>query len=1033
MGVTAIALLLCTSLVLAQERSVSGSVTDEEGIPLPGVNILVKGTANGTVSEPDGRFTIANVPENATLVVSFIGYLTQEVAVGTNTNLSIRLLPDVQALEEVVVVGYGEQKKSLTTGAISSVRGEELQNISVGQAEQALQGRTSGVFIAPNSGSPGAAARVNIRGSGSTGLSNPLYIVDGIRLTGAGALDLINPSDIASIEVLKDAASAAIYGAEGANGVIIVTTKKGKPNSSQINYSGQYGMQSARPGMMDVMNAQQYVQYLQEADASGRPTTTDLDGTDTDWLDVAFDDAPQMSHSIDFSGGTDKSTFFVGGSYFTQEGIAGGKSASFERYSVRINSAFDIKKWLKVGENFTYSNINRRGLNEDNEYGGTLQGAMSLDPLTPAVYTGALPAHAQARLDEGRTLLRNGSGQYYGISKWLAGEFANPLARYDLVKGTTRQHNILGNVFMDIKPFEGLTFTSRFGINAFFSQLHNWTPTFYFNDEQLNTLANGNDEWRNNFRWLWENYASYDKTVGDHHFTVLAGTAWQRDVNNVINGSYAGLFQENPIWSYPDFVPNEGDRIGGTEIRSSLLSYFARVNYDFAGKYLFNATVRRDGSSVLADGKQWGTFPSASLGWVISSEDFFEGTPAFWTYAKVRASWGQNGSLSNISPGQWMSVVSTADPGRGLIQYADADGNLQVGAAPTALANPDLTWETSEQIDIGADFRFVNDRLTFSADYFVKTTKDLIAPARPPGFVGLGMPFLNAGTVQNKGWEFELGYTNDVTSRDEFSFTASGNITFIKNEVTELNSAAQAPAGANVAGYWTGATYFEVGQPIWYFRGYKTAGIFQNQAQIDQYINENDLTGYAPKPGDPIIVNTNGDNIISPADYTNIGSPHPDFYYGLRLSGAFKGFDLTMFLQGQSGNDILMGFIRTDRSTTNKPLFFYEDRWTGDGSTNDWFRPQTTGDVYTSDYMVKKGGYARVRQLQLGYTLPASTLQKIGASNVRIYVSLDNYFTFTDYPGLDPEAGTPRVNSLGIDRGVYPIPRKILGGLTFTF
>ncbi len=1025
---TALLLFLSASLVMAQNRSVSGKITDDAGMAIPGVNVLVKGTSAGTVSDGDGAYTLSGVSDNSILVFSFIGYVTTEVTVGSRTSVDITLESDLTSLEEVVVVGYGEQKKSLTTGAISSVKSDELVSISNGQIQQALQGRVAGVLVTPNSGSPGSATRVIIRGNGSNGDAGPLYIIDGVRMRGGGALDYINPNDIASMEVLKDAASAAIYGAEGANGVIIISTKQGKSGVSTVNYSGQWGSQSVRPDIMPVMNATQYIDYMEEANVGGRPTAGDIPANGgTDWMDVTFAPAPQQSHSIDFSGGTDKSSFFLGTSYFTQEGIVGGSKSSFDRYTLRANTSFQINDWLKIGENLTYSSMDRRGLAEDDEYGGVIQSAIQLDPLTPIRYTGALPPHMITAINNGYNPTKDADGLYYGTSNWVQGENGNPLTRFDIAKGKTNQRRLIGNVYMDITPFKGFKFTSRASLISDANQQHGWNPTYWFSNERLNTVANGNDNWSSYTTFLFENFASYNSNVGDHGYTVMVGQAIQQEEWNGVGGSYVGLFREQDKWSYANDVPDDTDRIYSYNGTRGLASFFGRVSYDYQGKYIFNATLRADGSSMLADGNQWGTFPSVSGGWIISRENFYGGLSNTVGYFKLRASWGQNGSLSNLNPGQWQNSISTNIAGN--IQYADANGNYVFGAASNKIPNPELTWETSEQIDIGFDTKLLGDHLSFSFDYFKKTTKDLLAPGLAPAIAGIPLEIINAGTVVNKGLEFELNYTNKV---GDFTYELGGNLSTLDNEVTGLNNGAQAPAGANISGNWTNATGFEVGQPAWYFKGYKTDGIFQNQAEVDAYLADG-LTGYTPQPGDVRIIDSNEDGVISSADFVKIGNPNPKLMYGIRAKAGYKGFDLLVFLQGVAGNDVLMGYSRTDRALANKPEFFYTDRWTGEGSTNDWFRPTTTGFVYSSDKLVFNGSFARVRQLQLGYTLPQTILSKARVKNLRVYVSLDNFFTFTKYPGLDPEAGTGRNNSYGIDRGIYPIPRRVIGGVSLSF
>ncbi|MDW7691546.1 TonB-dependent receptor [Flammeovirgaceae bacterium SG7u.111] len=1017
----------------AQDLKVSGNVTDDTGESIPGVSILIQGTSNGGVTDLDGNFSLSIPSSDAILVFSYIGFVTQEVPVNGRSTIDVKLVSDVLALEEVVVIGYGEQKKSLTTGAISSVKAEELENVSVSRVDQALQGRTAGVYIKPTSGSPGSGTKIRIRGTASNGGSDPLFIVDGVR-TGSAGMDYLSPSDIESIEILKDAASAAIYGAEGANGVVIVTTKSGKPNSGVITYNGQIGSQTAQPDIMPMMNAQQYQTYMEEANVPGAPTAADVAGigNGTDWFDEMYQTAPQQNHTLSFSGGAEKSTYFISGTLFQQDGVIGGDKSRFNRYTVRFNSKHKIKDWLTVGENLSYSLINKTGISENDEYGGIVAAALSLDPITPVRYTGStLPSHVLTALDAGHPLVQDENGFYYGISNFVKGEYGNPLARIDLTKGKTTQNKILGNVFAELAPLEGLKITSRVGLDAAYQRYHNWSPTFWYSSESLNNVATGSDEWQEWYTWQWENFATYDRTIGEHHFTLLGGGSVQEYTYNNLNGSYAGLFREEEKWSYGDYVPDDTDRIGSRPESRTLASYFGRLSYDYMGKYLFNATVRRDGSSMLSDGNQWGTFPSFSLGWVFSNEAFFGGGISdVVNYAKLRLSWGQNGSLSNLYPGQWQSSIATNVGG--VIRYPGSDGTYLPGAAPSNLENPFLTWETSEQIDIGADFRLFNNQLTFSVDYYEKETKDLITPGAPPIFAGNSLPFVNAGNVLNKGFEFEIGYNN--ASEHEFQYGISANLSTLKNEVTYLDPNYPKIAGANIGTGWSGATQFEEGMPVWYFNGYVTDGIFQSQSDIDTYISENGLEGYAPVPGDPRAVDTNGDGQISPADQQYIGDPHPDFYFGTRINMSYKGFDLLVFLQGQVGNEVLMGFNRTDRPTANKPAFFYEDRWTGEGSTNSWFRANTSSTIaYSSDLMVFDGSFARIRQMQLGYTLPSKITDTIHVKNVRFYVSLDNFFTFTSYPGLDPEAGSGGDNSIGIDRGYYPVPRTAIGGLSFSF
>ncbi len=1015
---------------------VSGRITDEKGDPLGGVSIMEKGTTNGTIAKEDGLFVLNVKDADVTLVLSYIGFLTQEVKLEGKTSVTVQMMPTNRSISEVIVVGYGQQRRSLSTGAISSVKAEQLTTVSSTRIDQALQGRTAGVVVLPTSGQPGAGLNIRIRGAGSNRNSNPLYIVDGIRVGGIEYLDI---SDVASADVLKDAASAAIYGAEGANGVIIITTKTGKKNSAEVSYSGQYSVQSLKDGFIKMMNAQQYQQYLMEAGVSGAPTPADVAniGTGTNWLNEVVQTAPQQHHSLQFSGGSDRSSYLVGGSIFTQEGIVGGDKARFNRYTVRFNGDHKVKNWLTVGNRISYTQHRRRAISENNEFGSILSSALVMDPITPVVYTGTLPAHVQAALvgttpggvPIGPLLRRDPNGNIYGLSNFLKGEYGNPISRISLAKGENVQNKVVGSVYAEIAPFQGFIFTSRFGVDAAFQTGHGWTPTFWYSSESLNTIANGYDYSNNWYTWQWENFATYKRNFGDHIFTLLGGVSAIKTKEYHIGGSYSGLFKEDDRFSYADNVPNTTDLIGSTGFNYTLASFFGRLSYAYKDRYLLNASLRRDGSSKLAPDNQWKTYPAVSAGWIISNESFFDNAlSGKLSYLKLRGSWGQNGNVSSVGIGEWMNAISAGS------QYLDANGTLIVGASPTSLANPALTWETSEQFDIGADMAFFNNRLNLTVDYYKKTTKDLLTGGTAPYIAGNTLRTVNAGNVVNKGWEFEISYNNKTTDgKSSLTYYIGANFSTLDNEVTYLDPNSPVIFGAGIGTGWS-ATAMQVGYPVWYFNGYKTQGIFQNQAEITDYLTKTGITGYAPKPGEPIVVDVNGDKQISPGDMTYIGSPHPSFTYGGRVSVAFKGFDLLVFVQGQTGNDILMGFNRTDRSTANKPYFFYANRWTGEGSTNTWFASNTSNPyIYNGDLMIFDGAYTRIRQLQLGYTLPASIARKINIRNARLYVSLDDFFTFTKYPGVDPEGGSSSQNSIGIDRGGYPVPRKAIVGLTFSF
>ena len=1008
--------LASASFVFGQSKvTITGMVTDSTtSEPLPGVNVYVTGTNTGATTNTDGNYEVT-VPSDATMLVfSYIGYETQNVAIRGRTTINVALHSSTQRLDEMVVVGYGSQSQRQLTGSISSVEAERISNLPITRAEEALQGQVAGVSVLPTSGSPGAGMTVRVRGTGSNQGAQPLYIVDGMK---TGDINYLAPSDIESIQVLKDASSAAIYGAEGANGVVLITTKSGNRDRSIISYDMQFGVQEANTDV-NPMNASQYMQYMEEA---GETITTASTDGDTDWLGETFETAPMQRHHLSLSGGNESSTYLVSGSFLGQQGIAGGDKSQFERMTARLNSTHDVKDWLEVGNHLSYSNTNRSAIAEDNVFGGVVANALMFDPLTPVTFNGT-PDIIQGAIDGGGTPLTNGAGNYFGVSRNVKGEIVNPLASISASQGSTDQDKIVGNVYAKAFPIENLEVTTRIGIDYANQLYHTWNPEYWYSTERMSTSTSVRDNQDKWYTWLWENFAQYKTSVGNHNFTFLGGISSQQYTHKYTTTLSGPLFKEGDDFAQHGTVEIDGKVSGSKEVQKQA-SYYGRVNYDYEGKYLLEVAFRRDGSSLLADQNKWGNFPSVSAGWVMSDEDFWPFD--FLNFAKLRASWGQNGSLSNLAPDQYRSLITSTG-----LRYPDGTGGFYSGAEPDILANPELKWETSEQTNIGLDLHTLNDRLTFSVDAYEKITKDLLTPSSPPLSVGNDAPYVNAGDVTNKGLEFQLGYRDNAGA---FGYNMQFNVSMNNNEVTYLNPLIERVSGAAVGTGWT-ATFFEEGKPVWYFRGYNTDGIFQNQQQIDDYINQQGLTGYNPQPGDPIVVNTNGDGLINDQDKVEIGNPHPDVTAGANFGMNYKGVDLNVFVVGSFGNDVILGWNRTDRGRSNRPAFFYEDRWTGDGSTNEWFRADMTNPyIYNSDMMVFDGSYVRIRQIELGYSLPIELLSKVGITKARVFGSLNNFFTFTDYPGMDPEAGSYNVQSLGIDRGVYPIPRKAMAGISLTF
>ncbi len=1022
-GLYALCILFLISVsgtLFAQEQhSYKGTVRDASGETIPGVNVIEQGTTNGTITDIDGNFLLTLPKQTATLSFSFVGYKTISMEVAAGNDIQVTLQPTSTELDALMVVGYGVKKKSDITGAIGQVEGEQMESLPISNATQALQGRVAGVNVLANSGAPGAGMNVRIRGLSTNGNGNPLYIVDGMRTTD---INNIAPGDIASIEVLKDAASAAIYGAEAANGVILISTKKGgktvKGSGALITYDFQYGFQSPDK-LPTMMGANDWAKYINEQDLGYDIPSSSIS---TNWLDEVTSTAPMQKHYLSFSGGNEQSTYLTSISYFNQDGIVGKETSNFERITARFNGEHQVKSWLKIGTNASFTHSEQQGFKEDDVYGGIINDALLFDPSTPVTYTGALPDFVQDAVNQDLPLVVNQDGEYYGISKWVGGEIVNPAAALAIEKGKNKTNRFQGTMYGTISPIENLNITTRFGIDYNTNDYNTWFPTYYFNSERSNTNPSKRiNKWQN-MTWLWENFADYSITLGDqHNFKFMVGTSAQRISENWLNSWTSGMFLEDENFNQHGDIEIDG-KVAGNRSEKTLNSYFGRISYNFDSKYLIDFTMRRDGTSLLSEDNRWGIFPSVSAGWIMSNEDFLADNSTI-SFAKLRASWGKNGSLSNLTVDQFRSLITTS----GII-YPRPDGGFYTGAEPELLANPELKWETSRQIDFGIDLRFFNDRFGLSMDYFNKKTIDLLTISSPPLSVGNYAPFANAGDVVNKGFEFDINMRN---YENPLTYDITLNLATLSNEVTYLNPLLKFQPGTDIGTGWHSATAMEEGQPVWYFRGYETNGIFQNQAEIDSYKTENQgLAGYDPKPGDPIVVDVNGDGLINEDDMTNIGDPHPDIILGLNLNFTFKNFDFNTFVQGSFGSDIILGFNRIDRATSNRPQFFFDDRWTGDGSTNTWFRANSTDPyAYTSDLMVFSGDYVRFKQIQLGYTLPEKLIKKMKLKKLRCYISLDDFITITDYPGMDVEAGSSNYNSQGIDRGVYPTAKKVLLGL----
>lgn len=1015
--------LLFTVVIQAQDITVSGKVNDEKGMPIPGASILIKGTTTATSSDFDGKFEI-KAPSGGVLTISYIGYRTSTVQIGGRNQITVELNSESQTLNEVVVVGYGTQKKSVVTGAISSIKAEQIANLSVGLTTQALQGQTAGVTVLAQSGAPGAGAKVRIRGAGSNGNSDPIYVVDGMRTSN---IDFLDANDIEKMEILKDAASAAIYGADGGNGVVMITTKKGKAGSMKVAFSSQYGFQSLRT-KLDMMNADEYVRWIDATNPPGdKPSLAEWKGkSGTNWIDEAAEDAAPMEHyTLQLSGGNDVSTFLVSGNFFSQDGLFGGDKTNFKRSTMRVNSNHKVSKYLEMGENLSISVNKRKAFTEDDSFNGIMNHAMLMDPLTPVYYPSGtvLPQHVQDALAAGKPIPTNANGEYYGISKYITGEIANPIGQIALDQGLTEETKIIGNVYANIKPFDGFVFTTRFGIEQSFNNYNDWTAKYWWNSSKENTTNSKNFNQKIFKTWLFENFATYTKTIAKHEFSAMIGTSSQDNESSYVNARTAGMIKEGDQWATIGETYVDGT-VAGNITASSMLSYFGRITYSFDNKYLFQVSLRNDNSSLFAPDKRSGYFPAVSAGWIMSNESFWKVEAI--NHLKLRASWGENGSTSNIAGGQWQSLI-TKDG----LKYPDALGNYHTVGELKVLPNENITWETTEQTDLGIDIRALNNRLTFGFDYYKKVTKDLLTPSSPPLSTGYAAPYANAGDVTNKGFEIEMGWRE---SKHELKYGINLNLTTIKNEVTYLNPLLTRVDGASIPVLGT-VTSFELGKPVWFYRGYKTDGIFQNQSQVDSYKSSlGKVTSWNPTPGEPIVVDTNGDGDINDQDKTYIGSPQPDLLVATTIDFEYKGFDLKFFLQGAFGGENFMALARVDNPYSNRPSYFLNDSWTGEGSTNSFPKASSKDPImYSSDLMVQDASYVKIKQIQLGYNFSPELIKHAKMSSLRIYISLDDYFTFTKYKGIDPEVGSFSNNSQGIDRGLYPTASRLMTGLSVTF
>ena len=1013
--VLAMAILLasCGLPSLAQELlRVNGVVLDQQSNPMIGVTVRPDAGSGGVVTDLDGKFVI-QVKRGAKLTFSYLGYRNTTIA--ASPQMKVTMQEESKVLNDVVVVGYGVQRKSSVTGAISQVKAEDMEHRTISDANQALQGKTSGVQVITTSAAPGSTPTVRIRGFSSNVSSSPLYVVDGVQTTNIAGLD---PNDIASMEILKDAASAAIYGAEAGNGVVLITTKKGTTGSGKISYNFQLASQSVNH-VPKVLNAEEYIDYMTEAGAFTKDyMLKNWDGvTNTNWAKEAFENGLMMKHNLAFQGGNKDGNYYLSLSYLDNDGIVKGDRDSYTRLTATINAEYHIKKWLKVGTTNQIEKYNTRAVSEGSEYGSVLTAVMTMDPLTPVYYSADnLPyfmAQAQAN---GRTLLRADNGDYYGVSRFSNGEQYNPLLMSENNANKASGFNVNGSIYADFTPLKGFTFTSRFGYRLSGTRNRTVSLPFYGNATQSRDLVDMSSTSSTSIYYQWENFANYMKTFGGHTVTAMVGMSYQESTYDYVGGTLNAngedaVTKNDPLFYYLHYKAASATQVvDGEKTRSSKLSYFGRVGYNYRDRYYAQFSLRADAAdlSKLPKNKRWGYFPAASVGWTVSEEKFFQPLRKVFDSVKLRASWGQNGSLSALGGYSYGTDMAQA----GI--YAFEPGlNYTKAVSPSTMGNNDLKWETSEQFDIGLDLYALNTRLNFSVDCYNKNTKDLLIWNTTPSLeIGGATSPINAGKVRNRGVELELGWRDHIGN---FHYSVKGNLSTLSNKVTYIDPSITRLTGTRFHTY--DITYFEQGYPVYYFRGYKFKGV-------------------DPETGDPLFYDLDGDNQITENDRTKIGDGIPSFTYGITLTAAYKGFDFTLFGTGSQGNDVFCCINRPDMLAWNKMKdYLYDGRWTKNHTDASVPRAGANNiDKYSvSDAMVKDGSFFKIKQMQLGYTLPKQWLNKIFINNLRVYVSLDDFFTFTSYKGFDPEASTSATSGMGVDKGSYPTSKKVVVGATVEF
>ena len=1035
-----------------KKRTVKGIVKDNNGEPVIGATIMESGTKNGTVTDADGHFVI-EIASDSKLDITSIGYKSQTIKPSATGTTSVSLSEDSNLLDDVVVVGYGTQRKKLITGSTVHVTADDIAAVNAVDAFGALQSQASGMNIVMNSGQPGEGYKVTIRGMGTAGSNTPLYVVDGVP--GAN-IDDLSPNDIESIDVLKDAASSAIYGARASNGVILVTTKKGKAGGHvQVSFDGYMGWQNPNTNDVTPLNAKQYMEINDKAYQIQGVATYDwqklipkqyaqiMNGTwnGTNWLEeTTIHNAPIHNASLSISGGSEISRFALGFTKFHQTGTIGAPAdPKYDRYTVRLNSDYSLirkkgRDILKIGENATFSATDKRGVSVGGIYGNSIRNLLAMSPLLPAY---------------------NAEGEYYEYKDiqadaWdFSAEMANPLAqmKYDNGFGYTKVYRLQTNFFLEFSPIKDLTYRASAGWLYRHREGRSYVPVYELSSKKSNPNDDVSQNQSYSVRWSLENTLNWVKAFDKHHVDVLLGQSVEKwgygNGVNVTNSNslFPGSFEHAYIANANVVDPSLTSIGGSPEAQGALSSFFGRVNYNYDETYLLSLVLRADGSSNFARGHRWGYFPSISAGWVISNEKFMESTKAWMDFLKIRASWGQNGNC-NISNFQYLATIALDDP-----YYFNNKDNPALGAYPNILPNEDVKWETSEQLDFGFDARFLNNRLGVAFDWYKKTTKDWLVRAPMLLSYGTNAPYVNGGDIENKGYEIQLNW-NDKIGKD-FRYSVSANFSHNKNEVTRLaNSEGIIHGGSNAIAQNTAELYrIQVGYPIGYFWGYEMEGIIQNEKQLQEYLDRNcsgdkanSLQGESLQPGDVMFKDVNGNGKIDKGDddKTMIGDPNPDFTLGLNINISYKGFDFALNGYGSFGQQVAKSYRQfSDHPDDNYCTDVYSKYWTGEGSTNRYPRfsdGKTANMSEISRVWIEDADFFKISRISLGYDFKR-LYSKLPVQKCRLYVALSNFFTFTGYSGMDPEVGFGNGASWasGIDCGYYPSARSWQVGLNINF